>query len=260
MADLVARLAGAGPDAPVITELWALDSVHQGDSGVLNDGLLGDAFNWADNGRDILAFIINHINSPQALDPAPPPPTPLTPAPSDRSLLLLDNPTPTLPHTYPPNPYPPQSIPDTAPLVSPPSARTFGARRIIGVGHSLGGGGLAFAASALPSVFAGAILVDPVLPPLGKTVRPLTMGALVRREEWASRAAAREGFLGKPFFRAWDERVLAKYVEFGLKDKPKHGGVALKTKAKHEAVSLRPGSTHNVTEVCADRALLRSPS
>ncbi len=44
MADLVARLAATGPNAPQIDELWALDSIHQGDSGVLNEGLLGGAF------------------------------------------------------------------------------------------------------------------------------------------------------------------------------------------------------------------------
>lgn len=44
MADLVARLAAAGSSAPRVDEFWALDSVHQGDSGVLNDGLLGETF------------------------------------------------------------------------------------------------------------------------------------------------------------------------------------------------------------------------
>lgn len=77
---------------------------------------------------------------------------------------------------------------------------------------------------------------------MGKSVRPLTVGALGRREEWASRAEAERGFAGKPFFQAWDERVLGRYVEFGLRE-GEGGAVALKTKAKHEAVSLPISST-----------------
>lgn len=61
-------------------------------------------------------------------------------------------------------------------------------------------------------------------------------GAIGRREEWATREIAMEGFLKKPFFRAWDERVLGRYIELGLRDKV-GGGVVLKTRGRDEAVS-----------------------
>lgn len=103
---------------------------------------------------------------------------------------------------------------------------------------------MAYAATALPSLLSSLIFCDPVLPApeLDRSVVGLTMGALVRREKWASREEAWEGFLSKAFFRSWDERVLGLYVACGVKDveQKKEAGkkeVALKTRAKDEAVS-----------------------
>lgn len=78
----------------------------------------------------------------------------------------------------------------------------------------------------------------------------MTAAALVRREKWRNRAEAEEGFLKKAFFRAWDSRVLERYVSFGIKDVAgERGGVALKTRAKDEAVSSFPsGAVSSVAE------------
>lgn len=66
----------------------------------------------------------------------------------------------------------------------------------------------------------------------------MTSGALIRRSEWlGGREEAKAGFLKKPFFRSWDERVLDRYIEFGLKD-VSQGGVGLKCTPKSEAVSF----------------------
>lgn len=103
---------------------------------------------------------------------------------------------------------------------------------------------MAFAATALPSLFSSVIFCDPVLPPattLRQTGR-LTQGAVVRRETWKNREEAKEGFLKKPFFRAWDSRVLDKYIRYGIKDTPS-GEVALKARARDEAVRSLPLSS-----------------
>lgn len=100
---------------------------------------------------------------------------------------------------------------------------------------------MTFAASTLPSLFSSLILIDPVLSNAPRSVRGLTTGALVRRERWGSREEAKAAMLKKPFFAAWDPRVLDSYIDFGLKAVP--DGVALKCQAKHEAlVFADPGT------------------
>lgn len=41
-----------------------------------------------------------------------------------------------------------------------------------------------------------------------------------RREIWPSRQAAAEGFKRSPFYKAWNPRVLSRWVEHGLRDLP----------------------------------------
>jgi len=95
-------------------------------------------------------------------------------------------------------------------------------RVALGVGHSIGGTlTLAAAAAALaPGRFGALLALDPViLPPRRVAVGPenmLAAGARRRRAVFASRAAARAGFAGKPFFANWTERALDLYVDFGL--------------------------------------------
>jgi hypothetical protein len=169
---------------------------------------------WADVGRDILNLVISYIDTPSAT-----PPTSLAPIDASPTLLSLD---------YP------------APGPTDPSARLFRNRLIVGLGHSVGGCGMTYASSAIPSLFSSIILLDPVLPPENSVSRKgrqfMTSGALVRREKWGSREEAKEGFLKKEFFRMWDPRALDRYIEFGLREVV--GGVALKATARSEAVSL----------------------
>lgn len=137
----------------------------------------------------------------------------------------------------------PQSLSDPSILTldaySSPN-RSSSRKRIVGIGHSLGGGGLTFAASSVPSLFSSIILVDPVLPPadyMPDAPRGLAAGAIVRRDEWASRASAQEVFLKKAFFRLWEASVLQSYLQFGLKDVRSGTAVQLKARKKDEAVS-----------------------
>ena len=117
---------------------------------------------------------------------------------------------------------------------------------MIGIGHSLGGGSLAFAASSIPSLFDSVIFVDPVIkPPTGSYSGPKTLaeGALRRKDFWPSREVAKEMFLTKKFFQVWDSRVLDLYLEFGLKEV--ENGVTLTMNKEDESVSAYlPPTTH----------------
>ncbi|GAA5904034.1 hypothetical protein JCM6882_003805 [Rhodosporidiobolus microsporus] len=205
-----------------VEEIWALDCFNQGEAGILNDNVLGDVFNWEDHGRDLLNFVISYIDSP-TLASSTSSSTTATLSPASNvplSLLSLDTSSP-------------------LPGPSPPTARTYHDRLIVGIGHSLGGGATAYAATALPSLFSSVVLVDPVLPKPDGPLRPmekLTTGALIRKEKWTSRKEAMEGFSKKPFFTAWDKRILDGYVEFGLKDV--ESGAALTCTARNEALTF----------------------
>ncbi|GAA5877563.1 hypothetical protein JCM8547_007732 [Rhodosporidiobolus lusitaniae] len=221
LSSLLDRLETDGKALPV-EEVWALDCINQGDSAVLNDEVLGDVFNWADHGRDLLNFIISYIDSPTLSSPSSSStPAVLSPASSVPSALFSLDTTP-----------PP-------PGLSPPTSRTYRNRLIVAIGHSLGGGATAYASTALPSLFSSVIFVDPVLPTPDiqtRAMEKLTTGALVRREKWKSREEAMKGFTKKPFFAAWDRGVLEGYVEHGLREVS--GGVALKMTARNEALTF----------------------
>ncbi|BGP40437.1 hypothetical protein JCM10449v2_004399 [Rhodotorula kratochvilovae] len=232
LATLLDRLEVNGRSLPV-DEVWGVDCVNQGDAGVLNGEVLGDVFNWADHGRDLLNLIISYGDSTSSSSTGLLNPVPGVPA----HLNLLDN-APALP---------------SGPTIA--AARTYRNRLIVGIGHSLGGGATAYAASALPALFSSVVFVDPVLPnptidtrAMGK----LTTGALMRRETWKTREEARAAFLKKPFFQAWDPRVLEGYIEHGLVDV--EGGVALKVTARNEALTFM-----DPMAVAARRAAARLP-
>ncbi|GAO49439.1 alpha/beta-hydrolase [Saitoella complicata NRRL Y-17804] len=58
---LVDRLREAGVG---VRGIWAADVVSQGESGVINEGKLGDEFCWTDHARDILHLIQTHELTP----------------------------------------------------------------------------------------------------------------------------------------------------------------------------------------------------
>ncbi|BGP32440.1 hypothetical protein JCM10296v2_004221 [Rhodotorula toruloides] len=236
LSSVLAQLEANGRSLPV-DEIWALDCINQGDSAVLNDDVLGNVFNWADHGRDLLNFVINYVDSPSS-DVAN---SDLSKPASDVSadLLQLDN-APVLP------PGPPS-----------PASRTYRKKLIVAIGHSLGGGATAYAASACPSIFSSVIFVDPVLPRPsyeGRSMEALTTGALMRREKWKSRQEALDGFLKKPFFTVWDRRVLDGYVDYGMKEV--EDGVALKCTARSEALIFMDPMAVASRRACARLSLI----
>ncbi|GAA5948093.1 hypothetical protein JCM3765_007106 [Sporobolomyces pararoseus] len=231
-----------------IEEIWALDCVLQGDSAILNQDVLGPVFNWCDHGRDILNFIISYIDSEPSATEA----DILEPSARsnlDSKLFKLDN-----------NIISPSIDPAAEATSTPPSQRRFRDKIIVGIGHSLGGGGTAFAATACPSLFSSIIFLDPVLVTPhhpAKSTKPLASGALVRREKWNSREEALESFKKKEFFKAWDPEILKGYCQFGLRD-TLDGKVALKTTARNEALTFADASV--VASIRANLRLATLPS
>ncbi|GAA5981685.1 hypothetical protein JCM11641_004214 [Rhodosporidiobolus odoratus] len=237
---LLQQIEADGRSLP-IEEVWALDCINQGDSAVLNRQVLGDVFNWADHGRDLLSFVISFIDSPTLSSPPSQGPTLLSPAKDVApERFSLDHASP------------------TASGPSIPSPRTYRDRLIVGIGHSLGGAATAFASSALPSLFSSIILIDPVLPTphvSTRSMEKLTTGALVRKERWSSREEALESFGKKPFFQAWDRRALEAYCEFGLEE-VEGGGVKLKCEARDEALTFCDPMSVASRRACSRLSLL----
>ena len=70
-----------------------------------------------------------------------------------------------------------------------------------------------------PSLFEAIILVDPVIQRENPS-RKYALPSTYRRDIWPSRKEAAEKFQSSAFYRAWDPRVLDKWVEYGLRDLP----------------------------------------
>ena len=182
---------------------------------------------WGENGRDLISFVVNYIDSPtlQSSDDTPP-----TTA-RHLSPVVLDDPTLNQLDFH-----------SSCPSSSIPTERQYRNRIIVGIGHSVGASALAFASSSLSSLFSSVIFVDPVIVPSnsdpavteGSTF--LARGAITRTDNWASREEAARGFLKKGFFMSWDERVFDSYMRFGLKDR-EDGRVGLTMDKIDEAVS-----------------------
>ncbi|KAG9092316.1 hypothetical protein FS749_015837 [Ceratobasidium sp. UAMH 11750] len=170
--------------SPHITEIWAIDAANHGDSAVLNDGKLGDVYEWSDHTRDIANFMVNYL--PEIPTECAAARLPLVPENVSRLRL----------------------------------GRGFASRTVVGLGHSFGGCTLMRAALHLPHLFSGIILVDPVIYPSyaarDKGVKDLTRSALARRDQWPDHETAKAGLLKSPFFRAWHPDVFSDYVSYGM--------------------------------------------
>ncbi|KIJ50140.1 hypothetical protein M422DRAFT_160172 [Sphaerobolus stellatus SS14] len=57
---LFSRIEGTGI---VIDEVWAFEAIQHGDSALINEHILGDVFDWDDNARDVLNFLLYYLPS-----------------------------------------------------------------------------------------------------------------------------------------------------------------------------------------------------
>jgi pimeloyl-ACP methyl ester carboxylesterase len=186
-----------------VEEIWTFDAVQHGDSGLVNTENLSGIFDWRDNARDILNILVNYLPETFELTTLPTHLTRVSDAVAERR-----------------------------------RTKGFEGRKIIGVGHSIGGCSTALATHAAPSLFSSIMLADPVIMParLDRTarLRELVRGAVARRTAWASREEAKKLFSNSPFFAAWHPDVLEDYVQHGLYESPS-GMVELKTPGLQEA-------------------------
>jgi pimeloyl-ACP methyl ester carboxylesterase len=105
-----------------------------------------------------------------------------------------------------------------------------GIREVIGVGHSLGGVAMLYAASLRPELFRALVLIEPVfLPPAfiaglrrdpgwAAEHLPLTRTALGRRRRFPDRAAAFAHWRPKPVFARVPDEVLRDHVDAALRE------------------------------------------
>ena len=173
--------ARAAKHAWRIRSIWIADAANQGQSSVINENNLGNEPSWHDHSRDLLHL----INVKRDEMPRP----------------------------------------------------------IIGVGHSMGGNQLyicifhssidiltinsTFLALMHPRLITSLILLDPVIQEKSAEVDPskpnpgnIAQLSTYRRTLWPSREAASESFKKSAFYKAWDARVLRKWVQYGLRDTP----------------------------------------
>lgn len=193
-----------------IDEIWALDAVQHGDSGLVNAENLGSLFIWSDHARDILNFIL-HFLPEEATPPALPTHLLRVPAEASKARKRFG----------------------------------FASRKLVVVGHSLGGCAAALAAYSVPAPFSGLILIDPVIEPTAldgsQRLRRYVVGALSRRSVWQTREEAYSLLSKFPFFGSWDPDVLRNYVEYALVQDAS-GQVRLKCTNFQEAAVFADGN------------------
>ena len=108
-------------------------------------------------------------------------------------------------------------------------------RGAIGVGHSMGGHALTFAAALRPGTFSALLLIDPVIRSRDSYVGPWRRAQFVakRRNHWDSAQEMFERFEDRAPFDAWDRAVLRDYCEYGLE--PADNGFVLACPPEIEA-------------------------
>jgi pimeloyl-ACP methyl ester carboxylesterase len=119
---------------------------------------------------------------------------------------------------------------------------------VVLAGHSMGGTTSLLAAAAEPGRVKRLALFDPVIMPAevmgdveGREHSPLVAGALRRRANFPSKAAAMEAYVGRGAFRSWTAAQIADYVEAGFRETA-DGEVTLTCTPEWEASNFR---THN---------------
>lgn len=177
--DLYETLRGVGVG---IRGIWIADVAWQGESGVLNERLIGDdrrlcpvdllgwfsfdhrqqlthcLASWYDHPRDLL-HMVNHFRA----------------------------------------------------QIKPP---------LFGLGHSMGANHIVNLSLLHPRLFAGVILVDSITQPKSPWSHLPAFLSAFRRDTWPSRKDAADSLTKNPFYQAWDPRVLKIHIEHAFRDLP----------------------------------------
>lgn len=95
-------------------------------------------------------------------------------------------------------------------------------RPIVGIGHSFGGSILVNLALLHPRLLETLILIDPIIHRriFAAGYRTPALASAHRRDVCPSRAAAAEDFRRSKYYRKWDERVMERWLRYGLRDLP----------------------------------------
>lgn len=124
----------------------------------------------------------------------------------------------------------------------------FSQRRLIGIGHSMGGNCLLLAQTYGPNLkFESMILVELMSVERRFMEKPsgmLLKGAVSRRDVWSSKEEAYQWMKSRPAWKVWDDQVLRRFVNDGLRPLPTltypdGEGVTLKCTKNQEAACYR---------------------
>ncbi|KAH8824914.1 Alpha/beta hydrolase family-domain-containing protein [Flagelloscypha sp. PMI_526] len=195
-----------------VGEIWAFESVHHGDSALLNAKTLRTSglYLWTDDSRDLVQFLTHFLPAQYSNSELP---VVLPPVhPSERHDRMI--------HGLP------------------------SSRRVVAIGHSFSGCTMTLAALHYPKLFSSLILADPIVhrpviphpsgyPGIGMLVK----GAVVRKSTWTTREEATNQFSKSPFFSSWHPAVLQRYIDHSLYS-TKDGKVHLKMPPILEGVTF----------------------
>ncbi|KAF2099241.1 hypothetical protein NA57DRAFT_74745 [Rhizodiscina lignyota] len=125
-------------------------------------------------------------------------------------------------------------------------------RPLVGIGHSMGGNNLVNVALWSPRLFAGLILIDPVIQKSSAEFNPedakpsIARLSTFRRDVWPSREDAAKSFAKSPFYQSWDKRVFDRWVKYGLRELPTLLHPETQTANKSPQVTLTTAIAHEV--------------
>lgn len=116
-------------------------------------------------------------------------------------------------------------------------------RRIIGVGHSLGGYLTAWVGATQIQRFRQLVLIDPVILPRQRyllfpprdTLNPADSPVSRRKNRWRDAGEMYARFRERPPFASWQDQVLRDYCEYALRQVPQETALQLACDPLHEA-------------------------
>jgi pimeloyl-ACP methyl ester carboxylesterase len=136
-----------------------------------------------------------------------------------------------------------------------------GQKKIIGVGHSMGGASLLMAAHREPSLFSALVVFEPIVfpPPApdapARPENPLAGGARKRRSRFPSFDEALDNYASKPPMSSFHPVAREAYVRHGFAVTDE-GDIALKCLPEHEARTYETGGTSGAWD---DLAAITTP-